>query len=121
MPPGVAVGGAVPGVAAQGLGRGAAGQQGFARVFVTQLVQAEGAAPGHGERGGQQRGRVERGQAQPGAQVRLGVGLQAEAALRHRRAQAHGGEHVVQQLARAHMHDHVPRRQQRHAGGGRGV
>jgi hypothetical protein len=65
---------------------------------------------------GQHCGRVERRQPQARTQVRLGVGLQAEAALGHRRAQAHGGEHVVQRLARAHVHVHVAGGHQRHAG-----
>jgi hypothetical protein len=108
-------------VVAQGLrGRGA-GQHGFHGVLVAQLVEAEAAARGHHRGVGQQLGRVERGQAQARAQVRLGVGLQAEAALGHRRAQAHGGEHVVQHLARAHVHDHVAGGHQRHAGAGRGL
>mgnify|MGYP007112962232 CR=1 FL=1 len=54
------------------------------------------------------------------AQVRLGIGLQAEAALGHRRAQAYGGEHVVQHLARAHVHDHVAGGHEWHTGAGRG-
>jgi hypothetical protein len=111
--------GALLGVVAQGLGGRGAGQHGFHGVLVAQLVQAEAAARGHHRRVGQQLGRVERGQAQARTQVRLGVGLQAEAALGHRCAQAHGGEHVVQHLARAHVHDHVTGSHQRHAGGPR--
>jgi hypothetical protein len=117
---GVTHAGALLGVVAQGLGGRGAGQHGFHGVLVAQLVQAEAAALSHHHRVGQQLGRVERRQPQARTQVRLGVGLQAEAAQRHRRAQAHGGEHVVQHLARAHVHDHVAGGHQRHAGAGRG-
>ncbi|OQC04174.1 MAG: hypothetical protein BWX79_02545 [Alphaproteobacteria bacterium ADurb.Bin100] len=118
---GVTHAGALLGVVAQGhRGRGA-GQHGLHGVLVAQLVQAEAAARGHHRGVGQQPGRVKRGQAQARAQVCLGVGLQAEAALGHRRAQAHGGQHVVQHLARAHVHDHVARGHQWHTGGRRGL
>jgi hypothetical protein len=118
---GVAHAGTLFGVVAQGhRGRGA-GQHGFHGVLVAQLVQAEAAARGHHRRVGQQLGRVERGQTQARPQVRLGIGLQAEAALGYRRAQAHGGQHVVQHLARAHVHDHVTGGHEWHAGHGRGL
>ena len=53
--------------------------------------------------------------------MRLGVGLQFETALGHRFAQAHGGHHVLQRLARAHMHVHVAGGHQRHTGELRGA
>ena len=39
--------------------------------------------------------------------MRLGIGLQRKAALRHRHALTHRGERVQQGLARAHMHTHI--------------
>ena len=36
----------------------------------------------------------------------LRVGLQTAPALCYRQAQTHGGDHIVQRLARAHMHLH---------------
>ena len=47
--------------------------------------------------------------------MRLGIGLQRHAALRHGPPQAHGGQHIVQGLARTHVHTHTPRRDQWHA------
>ena len=40
------------------------------------------------------------------AQVPLRIGLQTAPALRHRQTQAHGGKHIMQRLAGAHMHLH---------------
>ena len=47
-------------------------------------------------------------QAQAAAQVTFGVPLQRQAALRHRQAAAHSGQHIVQRLARAGVHAHLP-------------
>ena len=84
--------------------------------MVAQLVQVEGATPCHHQRVGQQFGRVQRGKTGPISQVFFGIGLQCKPALRHRPPQPHGGEHIVQGLARAHMHAHIARGHQRHAG-----
>ena len=46
----------------------------------------------------------------------LGVGLQREAAFGHRLAEAHGGQRVLQRLARAHVHLHVAGGDQRQPG-----
>ena len=104
------------GVLAQGLRRGVAGQHGFQRVLVAQRVEREAAARRNDQGVGQPRGRVQAGQARAAAQVQLGIGLQRKPALRHRLAQAHRRQHVVQGLARAHMQVHMARGHQRHAG-----
>ena len=101
---------------AQPARRRVAGGHDLLGVLVAQLVQREGASPGDVQRGGQPFGRVQRGQALARAQVRLGIGLQAEAAFGHRRVQARGGQHVLQRLARACMHQHGAGRHQAQAG-----
>ncbi len=101
---------------AQGLCRCQARQHGLQRVLVAQLVQTEVAARRHHQCVGQQRGRVKLPQPQARTQMGFGVGLQCKAALTHRSPQAHGGDHVLQRLARAHVHVHVAAGDQRHTG-----
>ena len=48
-----------------------------------------------------------RASARARAQVPLGVGLSAQPAFGDRRAEADRGQHVLQRLARAHVHVHV--------------
>ena len=103
---------------AQGLCGGQTRQHGLHRVLVTQLVQAETAARGDGQRGLQPLARVNAGQTHPCTQMRLGIGLQRKTAIRHRLAKAHCADHVLQRFARAHMHMHIAGRNQRHAGMG---
>ena len=112
---GVAAGCAFVGEPGQALsGRHARGH-GLLRVLVFDFVEAEGAALRNLYRGLQQLGRVDACQPHALAQVPLGMRLQRKAALRHRQAQAHGGDHVLQRLARAHMHVNIARGHQRHA------
>ncbi len=85
---------------------GVAGWHHFLRVFVAQLGQAELAGLGQLHAGLQQLGRVEPGQLQTAAQVPLCVGLQRMPAFVQRAAQADGAHHVLQGLARTHMHVH---------------
>ncbi len=85
-------------------------------VFVTQLVQREGALARDAQRGRQRVGGVQRGQPLARAQVRLGIGLQRQAAFGHRLLQTRGAEHVLQRLARARMHQHRAGRHQHQAG-----
>ena len=87
------------------------------RVSIAQLVEAEDAAGGHVQGLGEQFRGVGLRQAQPGAQVPLGVGLQVEPALGQRFADTRGGQHVLQRLARAHMEVHVAGRHQRDRAG----
>ena len=114
----VTPGRALPGKPGQRLaGRHASGH-GLARVAIFDFVEAEGAALRYLQRGSQQVGRVDAGQAHALAQVALGMRLQRKAAFGHGPAQAHRCEHVLQRLARAHMHVHIARRHQRQTGGG---
>jgi hypothetical protein len=92
------------GDAAQVGRRRLAGRHDFIGVLVLQLVEREAAALGHLDRLGQQVGGEGLRQAQPGAQVPLGVDLQLAAALGQRPAGADRGHHVVQRLARSHVH-----------------
>ena len=46
----------------------------------------------------------------------LGIALQGKAAVMHAFSHAYGGHHIVQRLARAHMHQHTARRHQTDAG-----
>ena len=48
--------------------------------------------------------------------MRLGIRLELEAALRDRCVQTRRGQRVLQCLARAHMHQHVARGDDRQAG-----
>ena len=84
------------------------------RVLVFDFVEAESAALRNLHRSLQQLRRVDARQPHALAQVPLGMRLQRKAALRHRQAQAHGSDHVLQRLARAHVHVHIARRHQRH-------
>ena len=59
---------------------------------------------------GEQFRRVKLRQPHAKAQAPLGVRVQRLAALRHRFAEPHGGQHIVQALARAQVHVHVARR-----------
>lgn len=111
----VAALGALLGVPGQGFARGHAVRHGFFRIAVADLVQAELAARRDGERGRQQHGRVDGGQAHAGAQVALGVGLQRKAAVRHGPPQPHGRDHVLQALAATHVHVHIARGDERQA------
>ena len=97
-----------------GGGRVALGHH-FARVFVLQLVQGEGAARGHGQRFGQQLGRVGLCQRVTGAQVAFAVGEQAFAGFAHRGAVADGGDRVLQGAPAARVHVHVAGGHQRQA------
>jgi hypothetical protein len=94
-----------------------AGRHRLQRVLVLDLVQAEGAALCHGERGRQQVGRVDARQTHAAAQVSLSVRLQCIAAFRHAAPQPHGRDHVLQRLAQAAVHVHVARSHQRQAQG----
>ena len=47
--------------------------------------------------------------------MRLGIGLQVEAAIGHRATQPYRADHVLQRLARTHMHVHIAGGDQRHA------
>ncbi len=77
------------------------------RVFVAQLVERKAATPGEHQRLLEPRGFVQAAEPRERTQVRLGVGFELPAALRHRQAQARGAERVLQGLARAHVHQHV--------------
>jgi hypothetical protein len=46
----------------------------------------------------------------------LCVGQQGLTAIGHRGTQTHGGQHIVQRLARAGVHQHTARCHQRHTG-----
>lgn len=76
-------------------------------MLLLQLVEREAAALGHVERLGQHVGGERPRQAQPGAQVPFGVELRLAAALGQRPAGADRGHHVVQRLARSHVHEDV--------------
>ena len=58
---------------------------------------------------------IEVGEAQARAQVLLGIGRQLVAAFGDRLADADGRHRVLQRLARAHVHDDVAGRDDRHA------
>ena len=90
----------------------------FLRIAVERanLVQAEAAARSHRQRGAQKICRINIGQPHSRAKVRLGIGLQGKAAAMHRLAQLDGRHHIVQRLARAHMHQHLAGRHQAYAG-----
>ena len=92
------------GDAAQVARRRLARRHDFIGVLVLQLVEREAAALGHLDRLGQQVCGEGLRQAKPGAQVPLGVDLQLAAALGQRPAGADRGHHVVQRLARSHVH-----------------
>ena len=94
------------GVLVQGLAWAQAGQHALHRVLVAQLVQVELATCCHHQGVGQQLGRVQPRQPLAGAQVRLGIGLQGKTTVGHRPAQADSSQHIVQRLARTHMHLH---------------
>ena len=95
---------------------GVAGRHDLLRVLVAQLVQREGALPGQRHGGGQSLGGVQGGEAGARAQMGFRIRLKAVAAGGHRPAQARGGEHVLQRLARAGVHQHVARGHHRQAG-----
>ena len=98
--------------------RGVAFRNDFARVFVAQAGQGKGAAPGQAHALGQPLGLVQIGQALAAAQVGLGIGLQGQPALGHRPVQPGGGEHVLQGLAGAAVHQHIAGGHDGQAGGG---
>ena len=106
---------ALVGELAQGLRRCATRQHSLHRVLITQFIQAEAAALRQRLRIGQQFARVDLRQTLARTQMRFGIGLQPQAAFGHRHAQAHGADHILQRLARAHMHMHVASGDQRHA------
>ena len=99
----------------QGLRGGHASGHGLQRVLVLDFVQGERAAPRHGERGVQQLGRIDARQPHAPAQMALGIGLQRKPAFAHAAAQAYGGDHILQRLARTGVHVHIARCHQRQA------
>ena len=98
---------ALVGHLAQVAGGRVAARHHLVRVLVLQRVQAEMTALRHTQGLGQQLGGKGVRQAQPGAQVLLGAALQRMATFRERLADARGRQHVLQRLARAHMHVHI--------------
>ncbi len=86
-------------------------------VLIAQLVERKRATPGDVQRGGQPFGRVQCGQPLARAQVRFGIGLQAEAAFGNGTLEPGCGEHVLQRLARACVHQHRAAGHQAQAGG----
>ncbi len=104
-----------PGEPGQRLLRGHAGQHRLQRVAVADLIELEGAALRHLQRGRQHVRRVESGQPQAVAQVALAVGLQGPAAFGHGLAGTDGRDHILQRLACGPMHVHVARGHQRQA------
>ena len=103
---GVAHAGALLGVMAQRLRWRLARQHGFQRVVVTQAVQRKMTAAGNLQSVGQILCVKQASQARAAAQMPLSISLQTTPALRHRQAHAHGGDYIVQWLARTHMHLH---------------
>jgi hypothetical protein len=87
------------------------------RIFVAQLVEAEGAAAGDLQAARQGLGMVAEEVRHLGGrlQMALGVGLQAEARLVDGAARADAGEHVEQHLAPGPVHARVVGGQQRRA------
>lgn len=92
-----------------------AGRHDLGRVFVAQLVERKVAAFGQPNAGGQPLGPQQSRQRQARAQVLLAVARQRQAAVGYRALQAGGGQRVMQGLARARVHQHVTRGDQRHA------
>ena len=97
----------LPGMPGQGLARVHAGQHAFLRIAVADLVELEIAARGNLQGCIQHGARIDATQPKPRAQMPLGIGVQLEAALGHRAAQAQRRHQVLQRLARARMHVHV--------------
>ena len=115
-------GGAGFGERTQVLRWGAAFGHHLGRILVTQLVQRPARAALRDHQGlAQQVGREALGQPHAGAQVLLGVGREGVTAVGQRSADAGGGQHVLQRLARAHVHVHVAHRHQRHRGERAGI
>ena len=104
------------GDAAQITGRRFVLRHDLVRILIFQLVERERAAIGHAQRLGHQLGREGLRQPQARAQVAFGVDLQLTAALRQRATCPRRRHHVVQRLARAHVHVDVPHRHQRNRG-----
>ena len=87
----------------------------FRRIFVAQLMERKAAALGDRHALREQFRRVKLRQPHAKAQAPLGVRVQRLAALRHRFAEPHGAQHIVQALARAQVHVHVARGDERQA------
>ena len=81
--------------------------QGLHRIVVLHLLQVEVAAAHDLQGVGQQVFGVGLGQPQARPQIALGIDLQFKAALCYRFTHAHGGDHIMQPLARALVHVHV--------------
>ena len=93
-----------------------AGRDDLARVFVFQLAEREAAAGGDLQRLRQPFRPVRSGQAGARAQVLFAIRGQRKTAIGHRPAQAGRGQRILQRLARAQVHQHVARGNDRQAG-----
>ena len=89
----------------------------FFRIFVAQRIERERAALRHVQRLGEQLGGIQIRQAQPQPQVALGVGVKRMATLGYWHADANCGERVLHPAARAHVHVHVARCNERQTRG----
>ena len=99
-----------------------AGRHGLLRVFVFQLAEREAAAACQLGRLLQPLGAVQGRQPRTRTQSGLGVGLELPTALRDGDAEARGRQHVLQGLARTHVHQHTAGGRNGQAGGpGRGL
>jgi hypothetical protein len=83
------------------------------RILIAQLVEREIAARGDARALGEKLRRIELREAHAQPQVALGVRLQRLPALGHRLAQPDRRQHILQRLARAQVHVHVARGNQR--------
>jgi hypothetical protein len=103
----------LPGELAQPARRGFVRGDELFGILVAQLLQRKTAALSDACGLCEQFGRIDLRKMHAQPQMALGAGVKRVAASLHCRAQADGGQRVLQGLSRAHVHVHIARRDQR--------
>ena len=94
------------GQALQALAGGLTFAHHLAWVLVPDFIQFKAAALSYRDGGSQPLRRIELGQTLPGPQMRLSIGEQSMTTFAHGPTHGHSRDHIVQGLARTHMHEY---------------